>query len=250
MKRIVIAIVILLAGAFSVHAQNYWPTPGGANAAGSVNMQLNGNGLAVPQSEGQAPAAGSIPVTIGPAVLGSYCMGLPSGTMAAALSAGSPIFSFRYGGSNLAIVRSVWMSAGDTSTAFTAGIYHFDMFAARSFSASDSGGTGATLTGNNGKLRTSFATTGLSDFRVASTGTLTAGTRTLDSTELASLAGSVPATAGSDIVPPHSILYHAEVGEQPLQLANNEGFVIQATVPATGTWTFTVNVCWDEVSAF
>jgi hypothetical protein len=40
------------------------------------------------------------------------------------------------------------------------------------------------------------------------------------------------------------------MGEQPLQLANNEGFVVQATVPATGTWTFSVQVCRDEVSAY
>lgn len=197
-------------------------------------------------------AANSLPVTFAPNVgaLGSYSMALSSGTMAAGLGAASPIVSFRYGGANLVIVRKVIFSAGDTSTAFTAGVFTFNMFAARSFSASDTGGTAATLTGNNGKLRTSYGTTAISDFRCSSTATLTAGTRTLDSTALSSTSVSDPATAGNTIINAGTILFSSNAGEQPLILANNEGFVIQATVPATGTWTFSVQVYWDEVTAF
>lgn len=183
------------------------------------------------------------------AVLGSYCMGLASGTMASGLAANAPIASFRYGGANLALVRKIILSVGDTSTAFAAGVFTFNTFAARTFSASDTGGTAATLTGNNGKLRTSFATTGISDFRVSSTATLSAGTRTLDATALASVSVSDPATAGQSPLPPTN-LFIQEMGEQPLQLATNEGFVVQATVPATGTWTFSVRVCWDEVTSY
>jgi hypothetical protein len=39
-------------------------------------------------------------------------------------------------------------------------------------------------------------------------------------------------------------------GEWPLVLAQNEGFIIRATVPATGTWDFAVTMEWSEVSAF
>jgi hypothetical protein len=188
-----------------------------------------------------------LPVTVGPtAVLGSYSMGLDSGVMAAGLAGGSPVISFRYGGSNLAIVRKVTISAGGTATAFTAGVATFDLFAARAFTASDTGGTAATLTTNNGKLRTSFATTAISDFRISSTAALAAGTRTLDATQLASVSSSVPATAGTPILVPTSIL-DQRTSEQPLTLATNEGFVMQATVPATGTWTLSVTVSWDEV---
>src|SRR6266404_3448761 len=125
---------------------------------------------------GANAAANSLPITVGPALLGSYCMGANSGTMAAGLAGGSPVFSFRYGAANLAIIRKVTTEADDITTAFVAGAAKFDMIAARSFTASDTGGTAGTLTGNNGKLRTSYATTGISDFRIASTATLTAGT--------------------------------------------------------------------------
>ena len=35
--------------------------------------------------------------------------------------------------------------------------------------------------------------------------------------------------------------------EYPLLFEQNEGFVIRATVPATGTWQFSINVEWAEV---
>jgi len=35
-----------------------------------------------------------------------------------------------------------------------------------------------------------------------------------------------------------------------LVLANNEGFVIEATVPATGVWFFDVKVDWEELAAY
>ena len=199
---------------------------------------------------GANTAANSAPVTIGPALLGSYCMAASSGTMAAGLSAGSPVFSYRYGGANLAIIRKVELTAGDTSTAFAAGVFTFNMFAARAFTASDTGGTASTLTGNNGKLRTSFATTAISDFRISSTATLTAGTRTLDATQMSSITTSDQATAGNPIFNPGTYLLRQQVGESPMIIATNEGFVIQGSVPATGTWTFSVNVCWDEVAAY
>src|SRR6266481_6335678 len=109
--------------------------------------------------------------------------------------------------------------------------------------------TGGTLTTNNGKLRTSFATTGVSDFRIASTATLTAGTRTLDAQPLASVEFAVSTAIDAGLLPTTD-LFRPAIGESPLVLAQNEGFVLQATVPGTGTWVFSARVCWDEVSAF
>lgn len=180
------------------------------------------------------------------AVLGSYCMAADSGTMTAGLAGASPIFSLRYTGSNVVTVRKILLSAGDTATAFTAGVATFDLFVARTFTASDTGGTASTLTGNNGKMRTLYPATGMGDFRIASTGALGAGTRTLDATQAGAISTSIPATAGNPIIAPGTPLFVSSAGEQPLQLLNNEGAVLQATVPATGTWTFSVQVCWDE----
>jgi hypothetical protein len=33
-------------------------------------------------------------------------------------------------------------------------------------------------------------------------------------------------------------------------MAQNEGWVIQANVPATGTWTFAVQAIWEELASY
>lgn len=181
-----------------------------------------------------------------PGALGAYQIALTSGTIAAGLAAAAPVFSFRYGGSNLCLVRRVRLTVGDL-VAFAAGLVAFNMFAARAFTASDTGGIAATLTANNGKLRTSYAATGVSDFRIANTAALGAGTRTLDAQAMATFSTSFPASpAGQPLSWQHIDLWRPNNGEHPLGLANNEGFVIQATVPATGTWQLGVEVGWDE----
>lgn len=181
--------------------------------------------------------------------LGVYRKAMVSGTMAAALGANSPIFSYRFGGaSNLCLLRRVMLSAGSL-VGFTAGLATFNMFAARPFTVNDTGGTAGTLTTNNAKLRTSMsASSGVADFRIAATAALTPGTRTKDTDPMGTIATSVTATAGQPIIP-LTELFRVMPGEEPDVIAQNEGFVVEATVPATGTWQFGVVVEWDEILA-
>lgn len=195
------------------------------------------------------------PVAIGQNVgglTGSYSKTLTSGTMAAGLGAAAPVFSFRYGGSGYAVIKEINVEVVNAGTAFTAGVGILNLVPARAFTASDSGGTAATLTGNNGKLRTSLATTGVSDIRIASTATLTAGTRTLDTDPIANLVLAVPATTTNyQMAGPNEVLYgRNQAGDYPMVLATNEGVVLNATLPATGTWTLSVTIQWDEFAAF
>lgn len=217
------------------------------DSPGIIALGANTAALSVPM----VPATDKVQGTPSSAVTGSYCMSSVSGTMAAGLAANAPIFSLRYAGSGVALIRRVRFSANDGGTAFTAGTVQFQLFAARSYSVADTGGAASTLTGNNGKLRTSFASTSMADFRTSSTATLTAGTRTLDATPLGSWDTSVPATIATPIIGPVPLdLVRPEYGEQPVQLATSEGLVLQATVPATGVWVFAMQVCWDEVAAY
>ena len=178
--------------------------------------------------------------------LGAFSKSMSSGVLTAGLAAGSNFYSFRNGGSNLALVREVTLTFSDVTTAFAVGSAIFNMFVARSFSASDTGGTAGVLTGNNSKLRSSFGTTTISDIRISNTGILTAGTRTLDTDPMASIVVGITATASAIFIPPGTVLWKPEPGQHPLVLAPNEGFVIQGTVPATGTWSFGVRTTWDE----
>jgi hypothetical protein len=212
-------------------------------------VQLTGPLAAIAQVEVETQALRTTLRPTDPGALGSYRKGMTSGTLPATPLVAAPVFSFRYGSANICIIRRVVITVGDL-TVFTAGLTAFNLFAARLFTASDSGGTAGTLTGNVGKLRTSYATTGVSDFRISSTAALTPGTRTLDADPLDTISMSVAATLGAPPLPVLGEMLRAMPGEQPLVLAQNEGFVIQATVPAAGTWQLGVAVTWDELASW
>jgi hypothetical protein len=179
---------------------------------------------------------------------GAYRAALVSGTMAAGLAATSEVFQFRWTSATLnCAVRSVKLSATVAGTAFAAGAPFFRMTMARTWTGVGSGGTAATLTTNNGKSRTDFATTSVNDIRIASTAALTAGTKTLDATDCAAIVGVSGTATTGQIVPAGTDLYYRKASDEyPIFLESNEGFVIRATVPATGTWSFAVSVEWSE----
>jgi len=176
--------------------------------------------------------------------------------MAAGLAAAAPVFSFRNATANRKLrILAVNVNASVGATGFTAGSALFSMFAARAFTASDSGGTAlsALAAGNNSnKLRTaqpsSFVLTSTGgDARISSTAALTAGTRTLDANPVGNIV--CPAGAAGTVMIQDTPIYsdYTTLYGIPLVLAQNEGFVIEATVPATGVWQFGINMLWAEV---
>jgi len=184
--------------------------------------------------------------------LGSYRLSLLSGTMAAGLAANSEVFQFRWSdATRICVVTSIiWDGLSGSATSFAAGFGKVDVLAARSWTADGSGGTPATLTGNNQKQRTSMGTTLLGAARISSTAALTAGTKTLDAQAIAQYSATFGTTTSTQWMPMVD-LFHADPGsESPLVLAQNEGFVIRATVPATGTWQFGCTVTWTELTAY
>lgn len=190
------------------------------------------------------------PVNVG--ALGSYSAAPKSGIMAAGLTANAPILAFRWAPatvtSSLALIRRIKFSAWNLGTGFTVGNFVFDLFVARSFSVQDTGGAAVTLTTNNAKMRTAHATT-QATIQAAATTTLTAGTRTKDANALRTLAGVIATGTFASILPEQTEMFRQQPGEYPLVLATGEGFVIEATVPATGTWTWACSIDWDEVAA-
>ena len=162
------------------------------------------------------------------------------------LSAGDTVMSFRTGtGTGFWLPTIVAVQVAQVTAFGAAKVNTLDLYIARSFTASDTGGVAATLTGNNGKSRTADASTTIADFRVANTATLTAGTRTLDAQRYAFLGASHSTTANASILARTSILAFTDAFEV---LAANEGLIVQVGLayPATGTWTMTFNVQWQE----
>lgn len=183
---------------------------------------------------------------------GSYRMSLLSGTMAAGLAANAEVYQFRWSdASRLCVVTAITFDGlSGSATAFAAGFGKVDAVIARSWTADGSGGSAATLTTNNNKRRTSMGTTLVGAARIASTAALTAGTKTLDSQAIGQYSAAIGTGTSVQWIPQFK-LFEGEPGiESPLIFAQNEGFVIRATVPATGTWQFGVTVCWTEVESY
>jgi hypothetical protein len=189
-----------------------------------------------------------------PSTLGGYLLTMSNGTtvMTAGLGAAAPIFAFRWGNANLCVLNAIRFCMS-TTTAFAATRIQFGAFrvGGGTFTNSYTGGTAATLTGGNCKKRTSFGTTLLTDCRISATVTLTSGTgETLDANPFGELIG-IDTTAAAHTHFVQAPLYLRDTGDQyPLTFAQNEGFVIRATVPATGTWHFNVTTDWLEIASY
>ena len=213
-------------------------------------IQVQGNGGTVAEVETNTRAMRTTIRAIDPGSYGSYRGAATSGVMAAGIAGNANIFSFRNSSASVVVVvRELSIQAFVNTTGFAAGVGQFQGFVARNFSASDTGGTAWTLTTNNMKLKTAFATTAIADIRMSATAALSAGTRTLDAQPFASV-GFPMSTTADIILLPWQWLINPGTNQWPLELVQNEGFVIQTTVPGTGTWGFSVNVQWDEVAAY
>lgn len=178
-----------------------------------------------------------------------YACALASGALAG-VGANGTVFSFRYTGAGLAIIQKVRLGV-EVTTAFTAAqLIEFALVVARAFTASDSLGTAATLTGNNAKKRSSSASTGVGDIRISSTAALTAGTRTLDAQPFV-VDGLYSAGLVSGAAPELIDFTDGRIDGE-LVCATNEGFVI--TMPtamgAAGVIRLWVSVAWSEVTTW
>lgn len=217
-------------------------------------IQLQGNSGTVADVDGtnyRALRATLRPMDYG--ALGSYRLSLLSGTMAAGLAANSEVFQFRWSdASRFCVVTSVlWDGLSGSATAFTAGFGKVDMMIARSWTADGSGGSAATISGNNQKMRTGpMGASLLGAARISSTAALTAGTKSLDTQAIAQYSAAIGTATSTQWMPQFDLFHVDPGGESPLILSQNEGFVVRATVPATGTWQFGVTVCWTELTAY
>jgi hypothetical protein len=200
--------------------------------------------------------------------LGHYRIASQTGTLAAALAAGTGtaghVFAFRWGDATRLAVIYKMKTRFLPLTPFTAATLtdhsSFDAFILRGYTASHTGGTALTPTGNNNKLRTSMGTSLATDIRLSTTAALTAGTHTFDAFPFAQSMRKGnrvnPAAATEEVVMPTfdgmDTDFSMGDGDHPIVLAQNEGIVIRnRTVwPAAGTGILTVLIAWAEVAAF
>lgn len=216
-------------------------------------IQIQGNSGVVADVDGTTFRALRItnrPIDYG--ALGFYAINLVTGVMAAGLGALAEVFQARWtDASRFCAIFNISCAGAGSIAAFTAGVTRFEASIARAWSADGSGGTAATLTGNNNKLRTTMGTSLFGSMRVASTAALTAGTKTIDSQGIGSVISSVTATAG-DALAPNVEIFSAtsNADNHPIILGTQEGVIVRATVPATGTWTGGFSLRWAEITSY
>jgi hypothetical protein len=195
---------------------------------------------------------------------GHYNIAVQSGLVTSTgVLANSPVFSLLWappaqtdpsGTSYPQCLITSLVVTGATVTAFGSPLeLTWNAFIARSFTVADSGGTAftpfTTTKQNYQKARTIMGPSLMADMRIATTGPLTAGVRTLDANPFAS-SGSYLSTATA--LPP--LVYNAKTsnGQHPICLSLNEGIVIQSGVvfTATGTVRLTVALSYAEVFSY
>lgn len=204
--------------------------------------------------------------TVGPLSVGNggaYRISMTSGTIAASLGAGSELFQFRYvtAASRVCLVYGISVSAA-MIVAPAVGTTPVNMqlraTIARGWTGIGSGGTRATMTGDNQNMRTSHAASEVNDIGMATTAALTVGTKTLDAQDIGAVTGGAyfdlaAGDADATLIRPTNLLGDFIAGlSWPIVLANQEGFVVRSglVMPATLTWNLVVNVAWSEVDGF
>jgi hypothetical protein len=185
----------------------------------------------------------------------SYSLAIVSGTMAAGLAADSPILAFRWNSPLMALVRRITVQAANhSSTQFAEGFALIAAYVARNFTVQDTGGGAVAWTvAGSGRKGQRFSASELAsstngEIRASTTAALSAGTRTLDTNPFAAIVGHAGAVPNTSLFNGEGVVWDAPYGRQPIELRANEGIILQATVPATGTWKFKVGLEWDEQS--
>ncbi len=192
---------------------------------------------------------------------GHYRVAPSSGLITATTGANSPLFSLLWNpavnpvlGTFPQCLITRLYAVAQTITAFGAAQeFAVSAYVARAFTVADSGGTAltpfTTTAANYQKLRTTMGSSLMADMRIATTGPLTAGTRTLDGNPFAS-SGSYLTTTTAPL--PLNFMADVAAGEHPLCLAPNEGIVIVNPIAfgSGGTVRLTVGLTWAEVPGF
>ena len=189
-----------------------------------------------------------------PEILGAYQMGITSGALTA-VAAGAPVFSFRWAPSvstNLCMVRRVELGFSTITPFTTAQSLQYSIQIARQWTTNDTVGTTAAFTQTNtAKMRTSMPTSafaGGGQFMIATTGAITAGTRTLDTQQMQFTNGQ--STAVGTVLTAQPI-FQQQTGDYPVIFAANEGFIINnvQAMAAAGVINLVINVEWMELAA-
>jgi hypothetical protein len=195
------------------------------------------------------PTAKAARTTIRPnEVLGAYRWMATSGSIAASTPPGI-LFTWKYTGSGVAVLRRIDVGLNVTTAYTQGGVRLSTYFVRTTFTQGSTSATSVTLTGNNGKKRTSHPTTNASAFIATFQGILNDVASGEDATPFSSTLLNMPTTIS--VVGPQT-LYQDDPTDYPIVFAQNEGFRIKndTAFAATGLSNLVVTVEYDEMAAY
>ena len=188
------------------------------------------------------------PLDYGPGGIYQHCA--RSSTFLTGISGEHPIYSFRWPAAQMmAAIQRVRIMAWCTTTPFAAGVGMFAVYIARNFTLPDTGGTSAVFGDGSAKLRGTMNSAEASII-FSNNSPLTPGTRVTEATPIDSRDVLLPTAAYGLFSNQPLTLFEKLAGEHPLVLQNNEGFIVQASVPGSGSWQFAITTEWAEIQVY
>jgi hypothetical protein len=195
------------------------------------------------------PTAKAARTTIRPnEVTGAYKWSATSGSIAASTAAGI-LFTWKYTGTGVAVLRKIELGLNVTTAYTQGGVRVSTYFVRTSFTQGSTNATAVTLSGNNGKKRTSHATSNVSSYILTTTGISGDTAASEDATPFCSTLLNLPGSI--NVVGPQT-LYQDDPTDYPMVFVQNEGFRIKndTAFAATGVSSLTVIVEYDEMTAY
>lgn len=213
-----------------------------------------------PANVARVNANGALSITPTPTAGGQYAAGFE--TTSLAFTNNVVVWDFRNNSSNLVLVTSLeahiteMAIAAASATGLRATL---QLFVGRAYTAqSTTNATALTLSGNNAKLRTSYATPNVQIGFASAVGGITGGTVTEDATALATSTqgvqdAAITAAASPGVNQPKSndrpLIWQPTDYSGPIVLAANEGIRIRYLVTTAAAVIVSGSVSWGELGS-
>jgi hypothetical protein len=185
-------------------------------------------------------------------VIGSYLISTNTGSIAASTAANSVLWTFKNTGTTTVVVRQISVGLQIT-TAYTKGSLRLSAFVVRApYTQGTTNATLQTTSGNNGKKRTSHATSTAVIYACTTTGITGESAAAEDTTPFATALLDLTNAISTQPQSGLATMFQIDPTEFPLIIEPDEGIRIKnpTAFAATGISTLIVNIDYDEVTTY